>query len=76
VHDALEDHSPYEMTVVELRFVDLPASLGRQLEDAIADRSDALDQRRFVDIVIVREGHEPRCGRDGLENAIGKEIDE
>ena len=59
VHDALQDHAPDEVPVVELRLVELPAACRRQLQNALADRRDTLDQRGFVGMLLVRERHEP-----------------
>jgi hypothetical protein len=76
VHDALEDHAADEVLVVELRLVDLPASLGSEPEDALADRGDALDQRGFVGMLVAREYREARRSGDRLEHTIGKEVDQ
>ena len=66
VHDALEDHAADEVPVVELRLVELPASLLGQAQNALANCGDALDQGRLVGMLVVGERHEARRGRDRL----------
>jgi hypothetical protein len=76
VHDALQDHSADEVLVVELCLVEPPAALLRQAQDALADGGDALDDRRLIRTLVVREPHKARRGCDRLQHAIGKEIDQ
>ena len=76
VHDALQDHAADKMLVVQLCLVDSPTTAGSEPENAIADRGDALDQWRFIGMLVVGERHEPGCRRDRLEHAVGKEIDQ
>jgi hypothetical protein len=76
VHDALQDHSADEVLVVELHVVELPAALLGQAQDALANGGDALDQRRLIRTLVVRQSHKARRGRDRLQHAIGKKIDQ